>query len=59
VKRATYGGCANGVSVVLFTIDGGEHKWPVGPEPGKKENDGQSRDVDAMLTTWQLAFGAK
>ncbi len=62
-KRETYQGCANGTQVVFFSIKGGEHKYPVGPEKGEKKNDkdtkGQSHDVDALQMAWTLLFPSK
>src|SRR5205085_5262787 len=32
VKRSTYAGGRNGTEVVLYTIEGGGHTWPSGPQ---------------------------
>ncbi len=59
-KRATYGGCANGVRVVFFTIEGGVHAWPAGPDASGKasKKEGVSHDVDASETIWKLSSGS-
>jgi len=51
ITRASYASCANGTSVVLYTVIGGGHTWPGGPQYAPKLFIGPaSRQLDASQT---------
>jgi polyhydroxybutyrate depolymerase len=50
-----YGGCRNGAAVQLYTIEGGGHTWPDGPQYLPKSIIGNvSHDFDASEVIWQF-----
>ncbi len=51
--HSTYGGCANGTSVELYTIIGGPHAWPMGVKLGPGL-DAPSTALDATKVTWEF-----
>jgi len=51
VHRTAYGGCRDGRSVELYTIEGGGHTWPGGPPAGRAVGR-VSREVDATALIW-------
>jgi polyhydroxybutyrate depolymerase len=51
----TFGGCRNGTSVQLYTVNGGGHTWPDGPQYLPPSIIGaSSRDFNASETMWQF-----
>jgi polyhydroxybutyrate depolymerase len=46
VTLSTYGDCAGGATVALYTIDGAGHEWPGAP--------GQTPAIDASATMWSF-----
>ena len=46
VTLTTYGDCAGGAAVQLYTIDGAGHEWPGAP--------GQTPAIDASTTMWSF-----
>jgi polyhydroxybutyrate depolymerase len=54
-QAASYSGCARNASVVLYTIDGGGHTWPDGPQYLPKALIGPvSHNFNASETIWQF-----
>lgn len=54
VTRLEYTGCADGASVVLYTVEGGGHTWP-GGEPLPEWFAGRtSEGVNATLEEWRF-----
>jgi polyhydroxybutyrate depolymerase len=53
VHRTAYGGCPDGRSVELYTIEGGGHTWPGGPAAGRRVGR-VSRELDATALIWQF-----
>ena|SRR5436190_15147685 len=55
VKRATYSGGRDGTEVVLYTIEGGGHTWPGGPQflPGFLVGR-VCQDIDANQVIWDF-----
>ncbi|MBV8365408.1 MAG: esterase [Candidatus Eremiobacteraeota bacterium] len=54
-RVSSYERCAGGTSVQLYTIDGGGHTWPDGPQYLPQAIIGPvSRDFDASATIWQF-----
>lgn len=51
VHRTVYGGCRDGRSVELYTIEGGGHTWPGGPAAGRRVGR-VSRELDATALIW-------
>ena len=51
VRRTVYGGCREGRSVELYTIEGGGHTWPGGPAAARIVGR-VSREVDATPLIW-------
>lgn len=51
VHRTVYGGCRDGRSVELYTIEGGGHTWPGGPPAGRRVGR-VSRELDATELIW-------
>ncbi len=54
VTRTTYGGCARGASVVLYTIHGGGHQWPGGRPLPRWLVGPYTRAVDATRLEWEF-----
>ena len=51
VQRSTYGGCRDGSAVVAYTVDGGGHTWPGGPQYAPSALIGvASNQLDATAT---------
>jgi polyhydroxybutyrate depolymerase len=51
ITRATYASCVNGTSVVLYTVIGGGHAWPGGPQYAPRLIIGRaSRQLDTSQT---------
>ena len=48
-RRSAYAGCGEGREVRLYTIEGGGHTWPGGPQAGRSMGR-SSRDIDATRT---------
>ena len=53
VRHTVYGGCREGRAVELYTIEGGGHTWPGGPEAGRRVGR-VSREVDATELIWRF-----
>lgn len=54
VSRLEYTGCAEGATVLLFTIHGGGHTWP-GGEPLPEWFAGPTnRSIDATTRMWRF-----
>jgi len=51
VRHTTWLGCREGWSVELYTIEGGGHTWPGGPEAGRRVGR-VTREIDATATIW-------
>jgi polyhydroxybutyrate depolymerase len=51
VRHTVYLGCREGRSVELYTIEGGGHTWPGGPEAGQRVGR-VSREIDATAVIW-------
>ena len=55
ISRDTYAECSNGERVVLYTVDGGGHTWPGGPQYLPKFSIGPvSRDLHAGKVIWEF-----
>jgi polyhydroxybutyrate depolymerase len=55
VKRTTYAGGKDGTEVVLYTISGGGHTWPGGPQYLPEFSVGRvCRDIDANQVIWDF-----
>ena len=55
VRRTVYGSCAGKTEVVLYTIEGGGHTWPGGPQYLPAAVVGRvSRDIDATRVIWDF-----
>jgi polyhydroxybutyrate depolymerase len=55
VRRTAYAPCAQGTAVVLYTIEGGGHTWPAGPQYLPRAVIGRtSRDIDATRVIWEF-----
>lgn len=55
VKRTTYSGGRNGTEVVLYTIEGGGHTWPGGPQYLPEFMVGRvCKDIDANQVIWDF-----
>jgi polyhydroxybutyrate depolymerase len=48
--------CPEGRAVELYTIDGGGHTWPGGPEAGRRVGR-VSREIDATELIWAFFAG--
>jgi hypothetical protein len=53
VDLLSYEGCANGVTVELYRIEGGEHLWPGAFEPFQADPD-VNDEIDANELLWQF-----
>ncbi|HKT58985.1 MAG TPA: PHB depolymerase family esterase [Gemmatimonadales bacterium] len=53
VRHTTYLGCREGRGVELYTIEGGGHTWPGGPEAGRRVGR-VSRELDASELIWRF-----
>jgi polyhydroxybutyrate depolymerase len=51
VGHTTFLGCREGRSVELYTIEGGGHTWPGGPEAGRRVGR-VTREIDATELIW-------
>lgn len=56
VRHTVYLGCREGRAVELYTIEGGGHTWPGGPEAGRRVGR-VTREVDATELIWQFFAG--
>jgi polyhydroxybutyrate depolymerase len=56
VRHTTWLGCREGWSVELYTIEGGGHTWPGGPEAGRRVGR-VTREIDATPTIWGFFAG--
>lgn len=56
VRRTVYGGCREGRSVELYTIEGGGHTWPGGPPVGGAVGR-VTREIDATALIWAFFAG--
>lgn len=55
IHRDTYTECSNGEQVVLYTVDGGGHTWPGGPQYLPEFIIGRaSRDLHAGNVIWEF-----
>ena len=55
VTTRTYGGCQDGVEVILYTVQGGGHTWPGGLQYSTEATIGRtSRDFSASEVIWQF-----
>ncbi len=55
IQQQTYGGCAQGASVVAYIVDGGGHAWPGGLQYSPVAIVGKSsKNMDASVTLWQF-----
>src|SRR3972149_2013054 len=55
VRRTVHGSCAGKTEVVLYTIEGGGHTWPGGPQSlPVAGGGGGSRDIDATRVIWDF-----
>ena len=55
VKRTTYAGGKAGTEVVLYTIEGGGHTWPSGPQYLPEFMVGRvCKDIDANTVIWDF-----
>lgn len=54
VTRRTYGGCADGADVVLYTIEGGGHTWPGGMPLPEWFTGTTTRSIDASSVMWEF-----
>ncbi|MDQ7842789.1 MAG: PHB depolymerase family esterase [Armatimonadota bacterium] len=55
VKRTAYTACAEQTAVVLYTIEGGGHTWPGGPQYLPRAIVGRvSREINATEVIWQF-----
>jgi len=55
VRKEIYGGCRDGVEVVLYAIEGGGHTWPGGLQYLPESIIGRtSRDFNASEVIWQF-----
>ena len=53
VRRTSYNGCREGRSVELYTIEGGGHTWPGGPEAARRVGR-VSREIDGTEVIWEF-----
>jgi polyhydroxybutyrate depolymerase len=56
VRHSTWLGCREGRSVELYTIEGGGHTWPGGPEAGRRVGR-VTREIDATGVIWGFFAG--
>jgi polyhydroxybutyrate depolymerase len=56
VRHTVFGGCREGRSVELYTIEGGGHTWPGGPAAGARVGR-VSREIDATALIWAFFAG--
>jgi polyhydroxybutyrate depolymerase len=56
VQRKVFLSCREGRSVELYTIEGGGHTWPGGPEAGRRVGR-VSREIDATELIWAFFAG--
>jgi polyhydroxybutyrate depolymerase len=56
VRVTTFGGCRDGRAVELYTIEGGGHTWPGGPDAARRVGK-VSRELDGTEVIW--AFFAR
>jgi polyhydroxybutyrate depolymerase len=55
VTETRYGGCRDGAEVVLYSIRGGGHTWPGGPQYLPAFIIGKtSRQIDATSVIWSF-----
>lgn len=59
IRRETYSACRQGTAVEIYTIEGGDHSWPGGAQPGRfgRLVEPTSRDVDATRAIWEFFEG--
>ena len=53
VRHTVFLGCSEGRAVELYTIEGGGHTWPGGPEAGRRVGR-VTRDIDATELIWRF-----
>jgi polyhydroxybutyrate depolymerase len=56
VRRTVFLSCREGRAVELYTIEGGGHTWPGGPEAGRRVGR-VSREIDATELIWAFFAG--
>lgn len=56
VRRTVFLSCREGRAVELYTIEGGGHTWPGGPEAGRRVGR-VSREIDATELIWTFFAG--
>jgi polyhydroxybutyrate depolymerase len=56
VRHTTWLGCREGRAVELYTIEGGGHTWPGGPEAGRRVGR-VTREIDATHVIWEFFAG--
>jgi polyhydroxybutyrate depolymerase len=56
VRHSIWLGCREGLAVELYTIEGGGHTWPGGPEAGRRVGR-VSREIDATTLIWGFFAG--
>jgi polyhydroxybutyrate depolymerase len=54
VQRWEYPGCADGASVVLYTLLGGGHSWPGGKPPPRWRVGATNTSIDATAALWEF-----
>ena len=54
VRRLSYGNCAQGADVILYTIDGGGHTWPGGMPLPEWICGRTTREISATRLLWQF-----
>ena len=59
VTSRTYIGCADGATVLLYTIHGGGHDWPGGPPLPGWLSGPVSRGIDATSAMWEFFRGRR
>jgi len=52
VRQEIYGPCRDGADVVLYTVEGGGHTWPGGPDDALIFSGRVNRDVSASQEIW-------
>ena len=51
VRRTAFGGCRDSTAVELYTIEGGGHTWPGGPDAARRVGR-VSREIDGTERIW-------
>ena len=59
-RRQEHASCAGGARVVLYTVEGGGHTWPLGKQYLPENVIGRtSREVDASRVMWRFFAGVR